>query len=111
MSASPSRTILITGVTRGLGRAMAEEFIRRGHRVAGCGRNGAAIRELSASYGAPHRFDGVDVTDDVAVAAWAEVVLAEMGARTCCSTMQQCSPDQPQRASVAACRRRSTMPW
>lgn len=80
MSTSSPRTILITGVTRGLGRAMVEEFIRRGHRVVGCGRNGAAIRELSAAYGAPHRFDGVDVTDDAAVAAWAEEVLAEMGA-------------------------------
>jgi NAD(P)-dependent dehydrogenase (short-subunit alcohol dehydrogenase family) len=31
------KTILITGATRGLGRAMTEEFIRLGHTVLGCG--------------------------------------------------------------------------
>jgi NAD(P)-dependent dehydrogenase (short-subunit alcohol dehydrogenase family) len=33
------KIILITGVSRGLGRAMAEEFIRLGHAVLGCGRS------------------------------------------------------------------------
>jgi len=75
----PSKLILITGVSRGLGRAMTAEFIRQGHRVAGCGRNPEAIVELNQAYGPGNRFDVVDVADDAAVAAWARIVLVDMG--------------------------------
>lgn len=76
----PAKLILITGVSRGLGRAMTEEFTRRGHRVAGCGRNREAMAELNQAHVAGgSRFDVVDVTDDAAVAAWAGKVLADMG--------------------------------
>ena len=37
--AANQKVILITGVSRGLGRAMTEEFIRLGHVVLGCGRS------------------------------------------------------------------------
>lgn len=74
------RRVLITGVSRGLGRAMAEEFARLGHVVAGCGRSRKPIAELQARLGAPHRFDRVDVTDEAAVKAWAKEVLASHGA-------------------------------
>ena len=40
------KTVLITGVSRGLGRAMAEEFIRLGHTVLGCGRSAKEIAQL-----------------------------------------------------------------
>ena len=33
------KVVVITGVARGLGRAMALEFAAQGHRVAGCSRN------------------------------------------------------------------------
>lgn len=71
------KTILITGVSRGLGRAMTAEFIRLGHTVIGCGRSKTAIAELRKAYGPPHRFDVVDVSDDAAVSRWAKAVLAE----------------------------------
>ena len=74
-----TKLILITGVTRGLGRAMTAGLIARGHRVIGCGRSQNAIDQLSKTYGAPHRFDAVDVSDDAAVAAWAKAILAEAG--------------------------------
>lgn len=73
------RLVLITGVTRGLGRAMAEEFVSLGHVVIGCGRTGKAIRELGAILGAPHRFDVVDVTNDAQVHAWAREVIKSHG--------------------------------
>ncbi len=66
-----SKVILISGVTRGLGRAMTEEFIRLGHRVLGCGRSGAAIQELNLRYGPDNHFEVVDVTRDEAVRDWA----------------------------------------
>jgi NAD(P)-dependent dehydrogenase (short-subunit alcohol dehydrogenase family) len=64
------RIVLLTGVTRGLGRAMADELARLGHRVLGCGRDANAVALLRAAYGAPHDFDVVDVADDQAVARW-----------------------------------------
>ena len=74
------KIILITGVTRGLGRAMAEEFIRLGHTVAGCGRSEKEIRQLQKQSGSPHDFAVVDVTDDEPVAAWAKRILKFHGA-------------------------------
>ena len=67
--------IVITGVTRGLGRALAERFIRDGHTVLGCGRNGEAIFDLRMTHGAPHDFSVVDVALDNKVAVWAAKVL------------------------------------
>jgi NAD(P)-dependent dehydrogenase (short-subunit alcohol dehydrogenase family) len=67
--------IVLTGVTRGLGRALAEEFIRGGHTVFGCGRSGEAIFDLRMSYAAPHDFSVVDVALDNKVAIWAAKIL------------------------------------
>ena len=66
--------IVITGVTRGLGRALAEEFIRLGHTVAGCGR-GSGIIDLRFEYGAPHSFEVVDVSNSTKVGIWAAKTL------------------------------------
>lgn len=73
------RHVLITGASRGLGRAMAREFARLGHIVTGCGRNGEAIEALRACLGAPHRFECVNVADDAVVKAWAADVLKSRG--------------------------------
>lgn len=73
------RRVLITGVTRGLGRAMVDEFIRLGHVVIGCGRSRNAIVELASALGAPHRFDAVDVASDAAVRAWSADVIKSHG--------------------------------
>ena len=67
--------IVITGATRGLGRALAEEFIRGGHTVLGCGRGGEAVFDLRMTHGAPHDFSVVDVSLDSKVALWAAKVL------------------------------------
>lgn len=67
--------IVITGVTRGLGRALTEEFIRAGHTVIGCGRSGDAIFDLRMTHQPPHDFSIVDVALDNKVAIWAAKVL------------------------------------
>ncbi|HEY1111478.1 MAG TPA: SDR family oxidoreductase, partial [Opitutaceae bacterium] len=67
--------IVITGVTRGLGRALIDEFIRAGHTVMGCGRSGDAVFDLRMSYHAPHDFNVCDVALDNKVALWAAKVL------------------------------------
>lgn len=74
-----SKLVVITGTSRGLGRAMVEEFIRRGHTVVGCGRNTAAVTELAKRHHAPHDFAALDVAADEAVRAWANRVLQSHG--------------------------------
>ena len=79
MSSTPAKRIVLTGASRGLGRAMAGQFIARGHTVFGCARSSDAIDALQRHFGRPHRFDAVDVACDGKVAAWAAEVLAEGG--------------------------------
>ena len=67
-----SKVIVITGVSRGLGRAMAEGFVRLGHRVLGCGRSVDAMHELNNLHGPDSRFEVINVTDDEAVCDWAK---------------------------------------
>ena len=76
---STPRIVVLTGVTRGLGRAMLKELVAAGHTVAGCGRNIEQIEELRREYPAPHGFATVDVGDDVQVARWAEHVISSIG--------------------------------
>jgi NAD(P)-dependent dehydrogenase (short-subunit alcohol dehydrogenase family) len=74
------KLVLITGVSRGLGRAMVEEFIRLGHTGLGCGRSQKEISSLEKQFGAPHDFAVVDVSADKPVAAWAKRILKSHGA-------------------------------
>lgn len=80
MAATNRKLVLITGVSRGLGRAMVEEFIRRDHTVVGCVRSAAAVAELTKRHHAPHDFAVVDVASDEAVQAWAKRILQSHGA-------------------------------
>lgn len=73
------KLILITGVTRGLGRAMVDEFARFNHTIAGCGRSTREIEKLRTAIGAPHEFYAVNVADDDAVKTWASVVINSQG--------------------------------
>lgn len=67
--------IVITGITRGLGRALLEEFIAAGHTVSGCGRSADGVFDLRMAHAAPHSFEVVDVSNPTKVAIWAAKVL------------------------------------
>jgi NAD(P)-dependent dehydrogenase (short-subunit alcohol dehydrogenase family) len=73
------RVIVLTGVTRGLGRALCDRFHEHGHTVLGCGRSADQIAALRSRYPAPHDFTPLDVTEDRDVATWAERLLAHWG--------------------------------
>ncbi|MEX0977365.1 MAG: SDR family NAD(P)-dependent oxidoreductase [Pirellulales bacterium] len=77
--ASNSRKIVLTGVSRGLGLAMAQAFIELGHTVFGSARDEKRLADLRKRWPAPHRFDQVDVADDKAVRKWAAAVLKAAG--------------------------------
>ena len=71
--------VLLTGVTRGLGRAMVDEFVKRKHTVLGCGRSQKGIEQLRKEIGPPHDFSAVDVVADDQVKAWAWRLLGAYG--------------------------------
>lgn len=79
MTRESSRRIVLTGISRGLGRAMMQGFIERGHTVFGCSRSAEAVAELGRLWGNPGRLSVVDVRRDQEVARWARQVLAQGG--------------------------------
>jgi NAD(P)-dependent dehydrogenase (short-subunit alcohol dehydrogenase family) len=77
---STPKRIVLTGVTRGLGLALAERWIGMDHTVFGCGRSKPTIEKLRKSYGPPHDFAVVDVGHDDQVRDWARRLIAAHGA-------------------------------
>ncbi len=74
------RLVVLTGVTRGLGLAMAEKFIELGHTVLGCGRSRDIVETLRRTFRPPHDFAAVDVAQEVQVEPWAARLLSTHGA-------------------------------
>src|SRR6266446_2769887 len=66
-----AKFIVVTGCTRGCGRALVEWFIAQGQVVAGCGRSEDRVGALRKKFGPPHDFAVVDVSDNDAVMRWA----------------------------------------
>jgi len=72
------KVIVLTGATRGLGRALVPKFVAAGHTVVGCGRSESHIAELRVAFPAQH-FTGVDVTDFQSVQNWASSTIENVG--------------------------------
>ncbi len=72
-----SSTIVITGVTRGLGRALAKQFSLMGHTVIGCGRNIDILKNLSKSLPNNTHFKALDISDHDMVRSWAKEILGK----------------------------------
>jgi NAD(P)-dependent dehydrogenase (short-subunit alcohol dehydrogenase family) len=66
MSRNPSQRWLITGASRGLGRALAEAALAAGHRVVATARDPDALTDLADRYGDAVRLAALDVTDPAA---------------------------------------------
>ncbi|MFB7505315.1 SDR family oxidoreductase [Streptomyces broussonetiae] len=79
-SLNTSTPVVVSGVSRGLGAALARRFAELGHPVAGCGRDRAALDLLRADLGAGHLITVADVTDADAVQTWAEQTVRQLGA-------------------------------
>jgi 3-oxoacyl-[acyl-carrier protein] reductase len=79
---SVKKTAIVTGASRGIGRAIALELVRQGFEVAGVSRTeesaSAPAAEITAA-GGVYRAYGVDVGDEAAVTAAVEKIHADFG--------------------------------
>ncbi|XWS18030.1 hypothetical protein CRYUN_Cryun32bG0007200 [Craigia yunnanensis] len=76
-AAAAAKTILITGVSRGLGRALALELSKRGHAVIGCSRDQDKLNSLQSELFSPdcHLLLNVDVRSNSSVEELAQQVM------------------------------------
>ena len=73
------KIIIITGATRGLGRALSDKYVEMGHTVIGCGRNAEIIKKMSAKYPTNTDFQALDVSDYESVIFWANRIIKSFG--------------------------------
>ncbi|XP_068653120.1 NADPH-dependent pterin aldehyde reductase [Aristolochia californica] len=82
-----NKNVLITGVSKGLGRALALELAKRGHTVIGCARSEEKIATLSSELSqtqqktdpSPHLVLKADVRSDSSIAELARLVMEAKG--------------------------------
>lgn len=73
------KSVLVSGGTRGIGRAIVEAFLAEGARVGFCARDGAAVARAQAELGPDSLGQVVDVTDAVAMKAWVDATAESLG--------------------------------
>jgi NAD(P)-dependent dehydrogenase (short-subunit alcohol dehydrogenase family) len=73
------KQVVITGASRGLGRAMAIGFAADGWNVSGCGTDVAALQSLGSELGQDHFLQACNVTDPAAVEEFAAAVSKRFG--------------------------------
>ncbi len=82
MDAVDKRTVVVTGVSSGIGRGTVEVLLERGFRVLGSVRKPADAQALQEELGPAFSPLLMDVTDERAVAACAQQVRGLLGGRT-----------------------------
>ncbi len=73
--------VLVTGGSRGIGRAIVEAFLDEGARVAFCARDAGQVQDVEAALAPRGTAHGtaVDVADGAALAAWVESSAQRLG--------------------------------
>lgn len=87
--------VVITGASRGLGRAMAMGLAADGWTVSGCGTDAAALQSLAKELGPDHQVQTCDVTDPAAVEEFAAAVVIRFGAPGLVISNATINPNKP----------------
>jgi NADP-dependent 3-hydroxy acid dehydrogenase YdfG len=79
-----AKTIVITGCTKGIGRAIADLFAQMGFNVAGCARNNNEVNQLNQSLqainnGGKHLILPCDVSDSTQIKSFTDAITATYG--------------------------------
>ena len=78
-SMTDQKNIVLTGCSRGLGLALAHEFIAAGHCVYGAARDAEAIAKLNIRYPDNDLFSVVDISNAASVSQWCSGILESCG--------------------------------
>uniref|UniRef100_A0A0D3DNW4 Uncharacterized protein n=1 Tax=Brassica oleracea var. oleracea TaxID=109376 RepID=A0A0D3DNW4_BRAOL len=80
-SVTSAKTVLITGVSKGLGRALSLEMAKRGHTVIGCARTQEKLTALQSELSSPenHLLLTADVKSDSSVKEMAHTIMEKKG--------------------------------
>lgn len=70
---------IVTGGTRGIGRAIVERLVAEGARVAFCARDAGAVAALESQLGAPAIGAALDVVDGEALKSWIDRAATGLG--------------------------------
>src|SRR5260370_31646088 len=74
-----SKVWLITGASRGLGRAFTEEALKAGHRVLATARNSGDLADLAGKFGVSVRTVSLDVTNEAQAKYAADAAIQTFG--------------------------------
>ena len=74
-----TQTVVITGCTRGLGRALVPLFLKAGWTLAGCARSEKELASLRQQFPGKHLFGKCDVSKEDEVASFCAKILAHFG--------------------------------
>jgi NAD(P)-dependent dehydrogenase (short-subunit alcohol dehydrogenase family) len=75
----PQRTWFITGVNSGFGRALTEQLLERGDRVAGTVRKLDAVKDLSDRYGENFWVESLDLTNTAEIRPTVDKAFKDLG--------------------------------
>ena len=79
MKDTSTRKILLTGVSRGLGRALTDSFTEQGHAVAGCARSADEVSAMRSKYPSNCDFSVVDLASDSQAGEWINALIERWG--------------------------------
>ena len=78
MPENSRKIVIITGVSKGIGKSITLEFMKHDWIVIGCARNKKIMNDMNKKY-THHSFTSVDVSDFNAVKSWIDGVITKYG--------------------------------